>query len=229
MEWTADHVHMNGIFSMHCFEQHVATGSKDKRVAVSALRETGNIEKISQFSSHERIVKCVHMRDDNVLASSGDDCIVNVYDRRSPQPTSQMENVHEQSVHSVRWSPSEPQHLVTAGLDPYIHLYDLRCLDRPVLSFRGHSSSRVQKYKTIHRPEFYSDGAHLITGGQGCSQLSLYDTKSGKTVSRGAFSNDILSIASTSLTTTAFPNNMVFASLPDGNVVCLSSIYGNSL
>lgn len=203
---------------MHGRFGFIASAAKDKTVAFSTLAEDGRLCRIAHFQGfHRKVAKCVHVQDENVLASAGD-CEIFVFDKRSPTPSHHLENVHSGYAHSVRWSPTETQYLATAGLDPYIHLYDVRHLSHPVFSFRGHSAPGLFKFRTIIRPEFHSGGNILMTGGEKSVELSLYNIRTGTAISRGTLPPGISSLAPSTCSKKS-QNAPIWAGLMNGEVI----------
>ncbi|CAN0214120.1 unnamed protein product, partial [Ectocarpus sp. 12 AP-2014] len=91
---------------------------------------------------HEKVVKGVSLRDENTVASCGDDSNVRVSDLRSSSSfgvSQRLDGVHGgRACHTVRWHPLDDNLLLSAGLDSTVNLYDLRRLAAPLHVFRGH-------------------------------------------------------------------------------------------
>ncbi|CAM9776275.1 unnamed protein product, partial [Ectocarpus sp. 12 AP-2014] len=147
---TMDDLHptRKGIFAMDSHGTRVATGSKDTTVAIASLRPTG-IEHDRVLGDpggseafHEKVVKGVSLRDENTVASCGDDSNLRVSDLRSSSSfgvSQRLDGVHGgRACHTVRWHPLDDNLLLSAGLDSTVNLYDLRRLAAPLHVFRGH-------------------------------------------------------------------------------------------
>ena len=131
----------------------------------------------------------------------------------SPAPDVAIADAHEGGVHTVVWGPGGHL-LLTAGHDPFIHLYDVRrpaapaailktspatTPDAPLAaslrhSFRGHAAPHARKHGTILPPRFVSAEV-VVAAGEGSDCLSLYCTHTGATLSRGAMPDQPIAIA----------------------------------
>ncbi len=208
---TSKDIHDRGIFALDVSNENVLTGSKDKSVAISVIESSGTSLKLkSRYCLHSGVVKSVSWSNTSdakhyapiIFASGGQDRRVCVKDTRIGGDTAQveLENCHEGGVHTVLFNPYGGENmLLTAGMDPVIKVFDLRYLTntsstllsgesamvhKPIYEFRGHANSCVKKFKSIISPCWLSQNT-LVSAGQQSSQLSIYNTSTGKTVSRG--------------------------------------------
>ena len=209
--WTSKTMHDRGIFALDTYGTRVVTGSKDRTVAVGTIDPTGSVlVPTNRFALHSGVVKSVDWQRGSgtaaIFASGGQDRCVSIRDTRAPSQTGpdgeraeiSIEECHEGGVHTVQWNPfagSEYQ-LLTAGMDPVIKIFDLRCLRQehpraavsssvtPISELRGHTSSHVKKFNSIVTPAFLSADT-VLAAGQGSTKLSIYNTQSGKAISRG--------------------------------------------
>jgi hypothetical protein len=195
-------LHTSGIFSMDVAlsgndNQHpeissssslsfvsVCTGSKDKSVALSEITPTQILRTTWRSNYHTGKVGAVRIQPSSkkviLIASASDDGTVAIHDVRTSTVASTIPNAHSRP-HSVEWIPSHEQQFITAGLDDTIHLFDLRNVSNPMVSFRGHVSSS-QRIKSIHRPipcrfatcNSGSFDNFILTGGEGTSSLFVY-------------------------------------------------------
>jgi len=171
----------------------VCTGSKDKSVALSEITPTQILRTTWRSNYHTSKVGAVRIQPNSkkviLIASASDDGTVAIHDVRSTTIASTIPNAHSRP-HSVEWIPSHEQQFITAGLDDTIHLFDLRNVSNPMVSFRGHVSSS-QRIKSIHRPipcKFATcnnsgsfDDTCILTGGEGTNSLFIYQCNSHST------------------------------------------------
>ena len=92
----------------------IATGSKDKCVGFSTIRESA-ITPVSLFERHTGVVKSAQLRPvggdgtANIVASTGNDGALCIWDARAAQPlTSILEDVSSLALNAVRWHPANP-------------------------------------------------------------------------------------------------------------------------
>jgi WD40 repeat protein len=117
----------------------IATGAKDKSVAVTSLSPSSNkIDVLWRGEHHERVVKSVALsrKSPTLVASCGDDGLVAVNDFRQKPPTGScsVEIEGHASPHSVVWGDGcMSEHvLMTAGrCGDAIKLWDLRSPKEP--------------------------------------------------------------------------------------------------
>ncbi|CAM9344824.1 unnamed protein product [Ectocarpus sp. 6 AP-2014] len=242
---TIDDLHptRKGIFAMDSHGTRVATGSKDTTVAIASLRPTG-IEHDRVLGDpggseafHEKVVKGVSLRDENTVASCGDDSNVRVSDLRSSSSfgvSQRLDGVHGgRACHTVRWHPLDGNLLLSAGLDSTLNLYDLRRLAAPLHVFRGHCPYALARPKAIHRPEFLPSGGgnrvNIITCGERSENISMYDAGSGGTVSRGLLGDEAsaLAVGIADWSKGSPEAAGIAAALPGGNVVLLEPVWGS--
>lgn len=116
-------LHTGGIFAMDiapCLtnrEPLIATGSKDKTVALTILKETAHFHSIWTSEFHSAKVSAVRLKntDTSVLASASDDGLVAVHDYKNGERNglvTVLENAHDRP-HSVVWHPSDEYTLMT--------------------------------------------------------------------------------------------------------------------
>ena len=175
----------------------VASGAKNKSVAVYGVGDRGLEPRRVFAQAHEGVVKSVCLKGEFELASAANDGSVSTWDTRSDGPCADFGGWHSRA-HSARWHPVCDHLLMTAGLDAHVNLFDVRkgakeCVHR----FLGHASSRATFRRAIHHPEFllsgprfrphpvYGHACHVVTCGELSGRISLYCAATGSTVSRG--------------------------------------------
>jgi WD40 repeat protein len=190
---TGKELHRSGIFAMDVDingqkETYVATGSKDKTVAVTALdaiaRGNGFAEPFWVSDYHTAKVGAVAFcgKGTSLLASASDDGSIAVHDFRADgkkQVVAELIDAHCRP-HSVSWDPLSENHLMTAGLDDVVKVFDIRSLDKPLFTYHGHVPT-LSKYKRIHHPVFYnpcqrttSSELFVLSGGESSAALSMF-------------------------------------------------------
>eukprot|EP00941_MAST-03F_sp_MAST-3F-sp1_P004321 g4321.t1 len=183
-------IHRSGIFSMHCRENILITGSKDHCVGYSQIRES-KIDNVSLFEEHSSVVKSARLRpgnDASVVASVGNDGVLCIWDKRSEQPLiASQTDISSLALNSVRWHPSpDSNQLVVGGFEPVLRIYDIRKLvDGPLHTLAGHHRiGRGVRLKSIHHPLWVRPSV-LMTGGSKSDDLIIFDPKTGQKTSRG--------------------------------------------
>lgn len=184
---TGKELHRGGIFSMDMMNENnyhecfIASGSKDKLVAVSAVQRLSDGEGPTWTSDfHSAKVSTVKFRGhgSSLLGSTSDDGFIAIHDYRSNGAVSSLENVHFKP-HSIEWDPSNGNRFITAGYDDVIRCWDMRNLDRSLMSLTGHLPQSNGRRKKIHHPLFYTprggktNKPFVLSGGSSC--LSIYD------------------------------------------------------
>ncbi len=179
-------LHGGGVFSMDALNDKVVTGSKDQTVCFSALTES-EIQPITRFDEiHEGVVKCVHLRDGNTFASTGNDCRIQVTDSRLSSPAATISDAGHggQVVNSVRWHPSNGNLLSSTSFDDSIQVWDIRNKDTALFKLTGHVGSVKSKGKIYH-PVYFPERNTLLTHGQGSHHITQYSLDTGKIISQG--------------------------------------------
>jgi len=195
---TGKELHRSGIFAMDVTvgqqQSYVCTGSKDKTVAVTTLEAIaqGNFAAPVWLSDyHTAKVGAVALRGKgtSLLASASDDGSIAVHDFRvngKNEVVAELPDAHNRP-HSVVWNPLSENELMTAGLDDQVKVFDIRSLDRPLLSYFGHVPSNLAKYKRIHHPVFYnpcktsvSADQFVLSGGENSRSLSMFRNHDAK-------------------------------------------------
>ncbi len=225
-----NNIHDKGIFSMDEVNGLILTGSKDRSIVLSKLALsstlTPSFEILSTFNHHYNVVKSVNwkrtLNNENpvIFASGGQDRMVCIKDIRTNDTDNaelSIANAHDGGVHTVLWNPYfnssendqenlEKNHnmLMTAGMDPFIKVYDVRKLTKnssdeansanPLFIFKGHTSNHIKKITSINSPKFLSNET-IVTTGEGNDNISLYCLKTGLTLSRGELPEKPITLA----------------------------------
>ena len=241
---TGKHLHSSGIFSMDLNTKTpntsnvlVATGSKDKTIAVTPLENIGlgsSCKPLYVSHYHSSKVGCVHMQgwESTLVGSASDDGSFAVHDIRS-DATSLHNDCSHLKPHSFVWHPTKEYVFMTAGYDEFIHVWDMRYPKYSTFTCKGHVPNTVKKIKRIHRPTFLQttsiDGTnndYILTGSENSHSLSIYECNYETTpenvlsvYSRGNLPNDcnddVCCITSTA-------DSSIYVSLSDGEVLLLN-------
>ena len=203
---TGKELHRSGIFAMDVdvgqHHTHVATGSKDKTVAVTTLdaiaRGNGFAEPFWVSDYHTAKVGAVAIcgKGTSLLASASDDGTIAVHDFRADgkkQVVAELVDAHYRP-HSVSWDPLSENNLMTAGLDDQVKVFDIRSLDKPLYTYQGHVPT-LSKYKRIHHPVFYnpcqrtaSSELFVLSGGESSAALSMFRNQDAKDAAVSVYS-----------------------------------------
>ena len=72
-------------------------------------------------------------------------------------------------------------------LSSFVHkLFDLRKPSAPLFEYSGHDMRGLHgKGKLIYHPAFIGNGSSIVTPGDRADYLSMYCTRTGRTISRG--------------------------------------------
>jgi WD40 repeat protein len=214
----------------------VATGSKDKTIAVTPLENVGlgsSCKPLYVSNYHSSKVGCVHMQgwESSLVGSASDDGSFAVHDIRSDVTSLQNDYTHLKP-HSFVWHPTKHNVFMTAGYDDFIHVWDMRHPKHPTFTCKGHVPNTVKKIKRIHRPTFLQttsvEGTHdyILTGSENSQCLSIYECNYESTpesilsvYSRGNLPNDCNGDACCITSTT---DSSIYVSLSDGNILLLN-------
>jgi WD40 repeat protein len=182
--------HSSGIFCLDVDNTTestmICTSSKDKTIAVSTMEAFCGGNSVPHWRSqfHSAKVGAVQLKKSQryVLASASDDGLVAIHDYRvhggsnKTSVVAKLEYAHPRP-HSVVWDPMEENFLLTAGMDPFIKLWDWRNLSQPLATMEGHVPVG-RPCKKIHRPVFIpltnSQKNYILSGGGGSSALSTF-------------------------------------------------------
>lgn len=159
---------------------------------LSQITESSITREMS-FGHHCSVIKSVRWREtDNemsVFASAGNDKDIYICDARQSKggPICCIEGASKSSINFLDWSVTDGNMLLSAGGDPEIRIWDIRSPKKPAHSLVGHHSltNLRQAIKSMHRALFVAGGGYVLSGGEKSQRVSLYNTMTGATVSRG--------------------------------------------
>lgn len=118
---------------------------------------------------HDGVVKCVRISpgSTDLLASVGNDAALCISDLRdSSSAATVVSGLHGGCcVNSVRWHPTKPNILMTAGFDTRIEMHDHRKSGQAFLVLDSHMPVGLNKVKSIYHPLFVRSGRNVITSG----------------------------------------------------------------
>ena len=196
-------LHSGGIFSMHEQGLRVLTGGKDAVVCLSEIDPAGGVRPAHAYDgAHAGVVKCVRWLpaeagsgSTDTFASAGNDGQIYVGDARAGRRglRAAVEGAHPYAINFVEWHPESEHLLLSAGFSAEVLLHDLRKPGEPLFRFQGHTQTRGP-CKKIYRPVFSDGGRTITTSGEGSRSLSVYCTRSGRTMSRGGVDFDALTL-----------------------------------
>ena len=197
---TGKELHRSGIFAMDVdvgqHQIHVATGSKDKTVAVTTLEKPHWPFWVSDYHTAKVGAVAFCGKGTSLLASASDDGTIAVHDIRADgkkQVVAELVDAHYRP-HSVSWDPLSENNLMTAGLDDQVKVFDIRSLDKPLYTYQGHVPT-LSKYKRIHHPVFYnpcqrttSSELFVLSGGESSAALSMFRNQDAKDAAVSVYS-----------------------------------------
>jgi hypothetical protein len=122
---------------------------------------------------------------------------------------------------------------MTAGFDRVIKVFDIRMISltaEALYSFSGHVATGLRKQTNIVSPVF-CDPFTVLTPGEGTCALSLYSTRTGKTVSRGDVMGDAGLMSPTAVVSgyngRGGRDRMAVVCKPGAEVFLLAPVYNN--
>ncbi|KAF4677737.1 retinoblastoma binding protein [Perkinsus chesapeaki] len=156
----------------------LVSGAYDSKVAVwdanaPNLSKGKTVSPLTVLSGHTDVVEAVstHRRDGDILASSGDDGQLLVWDLRSPQEPAHSVAAVEGGgdCNCVQFSPHNDNILATAGSDKIVSLWDMRQLSRKIYTLeRGHKED-------ILNIEWNPSTDHLIMSAGQDRRVTIWD------------------------------------------------------
>lgn len=135
-------LHEGGIRCMDLRGTRIATGSKDFTVAVTELRGDGSLVNLTRFeNAHSNFVKGVMFRDENVVASCGNDRAIQISDTR-------IQSI-EDLIYADEWMPSVLSFLIFTYI-PFFFFGFFSSSSLPCLYFLFHWVGSSKKNKSIN-------------------------------------------------------------------------------
>jgi hypothetical protein len=187
--------HDDGIYGFHVSGQFsapnrcIATASKDSSIALFALTpaRAAHVRQLSEY--HSAVVKCVRWQSDSqpLLASVGNDRVLNVFDTRATEPLAiKVQTQHDLAVNTVAWRPGAEHFLITSSFDKTIQMIDIRRPDGVLFSMNQHWPSKESRASAIFHPTFSDDGLFVCATSAKYSDLLLYSATDGELLRRAA-------------------------------------------
>ena len=192
----------SGIFSLDAGPGGVATAAKDGSLRVAALDPaSGALILTSAWpDAHAGVAKCVRWCRDGgggtLLASTGNDGAVRVWDARAPpsSPAASIVGALPSAGHVVRWQPGSGTVLLAAGAGPDTPLFDLRSTAAPRALLRARAGA--PRAASIYQPAFVgAAGDAVAIGLPKGGELSVFDAATGTARSRGDAGHDVATLA----------------------------------
>ncbi|AQZ13030.1 SOF1 (YLL011W) [Zygosaccharomyces parabailii] len=110
-----------------------------------------------------------NQNDSNVLASTGSDNSIVLYDLRTNSATQKL--VQQMRTNALCWNPMEPFNFVTGNEDHNAYYYDMRKMDRALNVFKDHVSA-------VMDVDFAPTGDEVVTGSYD-KTIRIYKTNHG--------------------------------------------------
>ena len=185
--------HNSGIYSMHALEDRILTASKDASVVLSRLGQSALSIERTFDELHGAVVKCVRWRDGVTLASGGNERQIRVSDLRSSSEALSVPS--GDVVNTLEWSPSDANVVACSGFARSIKIFDIRQTHQPLHLLDAHVSPELRQCKSIYQFRFFGSGKYIVTAGEKSRSLTVYNARSGATLSRGSVGCDPTAIA----------------------------------
>jgi len=133
----------------------------------AALQQAGSTAALQSFRAHKGALCDLNFSrfEADVLATVGDDCMLNIWDLRaghgsstglSPQLSSA---VSKDEVLSVDWSFHAERSVATAGKDKDVRIWDLRSLRAPLREMSGHKNEIISVRWAPFREDLLATGS----------------------------------------------------------------------
>ena len=156
---------------------------------MSKIHEEGKgILPLHEYFFHTGVVKSTSFRDDNIIASGGNDSTIFIYDIRVEKglTTQSDDDAHHYAINSISWHPTEEHSLNSADFGNTINVWDLRKFQNPVKQLKGHSHIYDNQRGSIYHPCFVANGKNILTNGAKTDTLSIFNFETGVLESKGS-------------------------------------------
>lgn len=110
-----------------------------------------------------------NQNDSNILASTGSDNSIVLYDLRTNSPTQKI--VQQMRTNCLCWNPMEPFNFVTGNEDHNSYYYDMRKMNRALNVFKDHISA-------VMDVDFAPTGDEIVTGSYD-KTIRIFNTNQG--------------------------------------------------
>lgn len=110
-----------------------------------------------------------NQNDSNILASTGSDNSIVLYDLRTNSPTQKI--VQQMRTNAICWNPMEPFNFVTGNEDHNAYYYDMRKMNRALNVFKDHVSA-------VMDVDFAPTGDEIVTGSYD-KTIRIFNTNHG--------------------------------------------------
>ncbi|MBA0675639.1 hypothetical protein Goshw_029346 [Gossypium schwendimanii] len=129
-------------------EGYLLSGSQDHKICLwdlSSWPQDKVLDATHVYEAHESVVEDVswHLKNENIFGSSGDDCMLMIWDLRTNQ-TEQRVKAHDREINYLSFNPYNEWVLATASSDSTVGLFDVRKLTVPLHVLSSHSGEVFQ-------------------------------------------------------------------------------------
>ena len=167
-------------------------GFRDGAVGVVACAPAALTETV-RIDVADGAVKGVAWRGDGTFATASDDGDVAGWDPRAAAPAAwRLAGAHAEAT-SAAFRPGDDHHVLTAGRDAAVKLWDLRAPGAPLRTFAGHHRPDARR-KGIFHPRWVGGGAFAV-GGEGSQRLAFYDAARGAAFASVKCAGDVTAVA----------------------------------
>ncbi|KAF7303061.1 WD40 repeat-like protein [Mycena kentingensis (nom. inval.)] len=146
-------------------EGHILGASEDTTVChwdiTSYATKGASIQPTTTFVGHTAVVGDVdwHTKQENMLASVGDDKMLMIWDTRAATQPSHKYEAHDREILSVAFSPAKEDLLITGSADKTIVLHDIRKLGEPLHTFAYHTDEVLHLAWSPHNATVFASAS----------------------------------------------------------------------
>ena len=91
-----------------------------------------------------------------------------------------IDDAHDFAINSVSWAPNSHETLMTASFGAAIKLWDIRKVNEPIMTLRGHTACH-----RWHLPSHVRCWGRSVVTGAKTDVITIFDASDGDIVSRG--------------------------------------------